>query len=134
MSDLPPPPPPPRNTPPRQPFKGLKPRGSGGPGQNPQDGNSRTPLPRWAVWAIIATVLALGIGSQMFATDTGERLSYTEFLQQVRAGKVEKITLNNATNTISGTLTDGSKFTTTGAVQLSDADEQLLKERGVDYD
>jgi cell division protease FtsH len=86
------------------------------------------------VWAIIATVLALGIGSQMFATDTGERLSYTEFLQQVRAGKVEKITLNNATNTISGTLTDGSKFTTTGAVQLSDADEQLLKERGVDYD
>jgi cell division protease FtsH len=134
MSDLPPPPPPPRNTPPRQPFKGLKPRGTGGPGQNPQDGNSRTPLPRWAVWAIIATVLALGIGSQMFATDTGERLSYTEFLQQVRAGKVEKITLNNATNTISGTLTDGSKFTTTGAVQLSDADEQLLKERGVDYD
>ena len=134
MSDLPPPPPPPRNTPPRQPFKGLKPRGSGGPGQNPQDGNGRTPLPRWAVWAIIATVLALGIGSQMFATDTGERLSYTEFLQQVRAGKVEKITLNNATNTISGTLTDGSKFTTTGAVQLSDADEQLLKERGVDYD
>ena len=134
MSDLPPPPPPPRNTPTRQPFKGLKPRGSGGPGQNQQDGNSRTPLPRWAVWAIIATVLALGIGSQMFATDTGERLSYTEFLQQVRAGKVEKITLNNATNTISGTLTDGSKFTTTGAVQLSDADEQLLKERGVDYD
>ncbi|MFM8600918.1 MAG: ATP-dependent zinc metalloprotease FtsH, partial [Actinomycetota bacterium] len=94
----------------------------------------RTPLPRWAVWAIIATVLALGIGSQMFATDTGERLSYTEFLQQVRAGKVEKVTLNNATNTISGTLTDGSKFTTTGAVQLSDADEQLLKDRGVDYD
>ncbi|MFN5651257.1 MAG: ATP-dependent zinc metalloprotease FtsH, partial [Actinomycetes bacterium] len=125
---------PPRNTPPRQPFKGHKPRVSCGRGQNQQDGISRSPLPRWAVWAIIATVLALGIGSQMFATDTGERLSYTEFLQQVRAGKVEKITLNNATNTISGTLTDGSKFTTTGAVQLSDADEQLLKERGVDYD
>ncbi|MEY5059711.1 MAG: ATP-dependent protease FtsH, partial [Actinomycetota bacterium] len=44
------------------------------------------------------------------------------------------VTLNNATNTITGTLTDGSKFSTTGAVQLSDADEQLLKERGVDYD
>jgi cell division protease FtsH len=70
----------------------------------------------------------------MFAADTGERLSYTEFLEQVRAGKVERVTLNNATNTITGTLTDGSKFSTTGAVQLSDADEQLLKERGVDYD
>jgi cell division protease FtsH len=132
MSDLPPPPPPPRSTPPRPPFKGLRPRNSGGQGQ--QDGNGRTPLPRWAVWAIIAAVLALGIGSQMFATVPGERLSYTEFLQQVRSGKVEKITLNNATNTITGTLTDGSKFSTTGAMQLSDADEQLLKERGVDYD
>ena len=132
MSDLPPPPPPPRSTPPRDPFKGLRPRNGGGQGQ--QDGNGRTPLPRWAVWAIVAAVLALGIGSQMFATDTGERLSYTEFLQQVRSGKVEQITLNNATNTITGTLTDGSKFTTTGAMQLSDADEQLLKEKGVDYD
>jgi cell division protease FtsH len=132
MSDLPPPPPPPRSTPPRPSFKGLRPRNSGGQGQ--QDGNGRTPLPRWAVWAVIAAVLALGIGSQMFATDPGERLSYTEFLQQVRSGKVEKITLNNATNTITGTLTDGSKFSTTGAMQLSDADEQLLKERGVDYD
>lgn len=132
MSDLPPPPPPLRSTPPRPSFKGLRPRNSGGQGQ--QDGNGRTPLPRWAVWAVIAAVLALGIGSQMFATDPGERLSYAEFLQQVRSGKVEKITLNNATNTITGTLTDGSKFSTTGAMQLSDADEQLLKERGVDYD
>jgi cell division protease FtsH len=130
MSDLPPPPPP-RSTPPRPPFKGLKPRHNNG---TPQEPGQRTPLPRWAVWAIIAAVLALGVGSQMFAADTGERLSYTEFLEQVRAGKVERVTLNNATNTITGTLTDGSKFSTTGAVQLSDADEQLLKERGVDYD
>ena len=130
MSDLPPPPPP-RSTPPRPPFKGLKPRNNTG---TPQEPGQRTPLPRWAVWAIIAAVLALGVGSQMFAADTGERLSYTEFLEQVRAGKVERVTLNNATNTITGTLTDGSKFSTTGAVQLSDADEQLLKERGVDYD
>jgi len=130
MSDLPPPPPP-RSTPPRPPFKGLKPRNNNG---TPQEPGQRSPMPRWAVWAIIAAVLALGVGSQMFAADTGERLSYTEFLEQVRAGKVERVTLNNATNTITGTLTDGSKFSTTGAVQLSDADEQLLKERGVDYD
>ncbi|MEY2710992.1 MAG: ATP-dependent protease FtsH, partial [Actinomycetota bacterium] len=123
--------PPPRSTPPRPPFKGLKPRNNNG---TPQEPGQRTPMPRWAVWAIIAAVLALGVGSQMFAADTGERLSYTEFLEQVRAGKVERVTLNNATNTITGTLTDGSKFSTTGAVQLSDADEQLLKERGVDYD
>jgi cell division protease FtsH len=31
-------------------------------------------------------------------------------------------------------MSDGSEFTTTGAASLSDADEQLLKEKGVDYD
>lgn len=31
-------------------------------------------------------------------------------------------------------MSDGSEFITTGAASLSDADEQLLKEKGVDYD
>ena len=37
-------------------------------------------------------------------------------------------------NQISGTLKNGGEFVTTGAVALSDADETLLKEKGVDYD
>jgi cell division protease FtsH len=91
-------------------------------------------MPRWAIWAIVAAVITIGVGAQMFTTTTGEKLSYTEFLQQVRNGSVQKVTINNATNTITGTLSDGSKFSTTGAVTLSDADEQLLKQMGVDYD
>jgi cell division protease FtsH len=131
MSDLPPPPPPPRNQPPRAPFKGFSPRGQKG--QGPDQG-TRPPMPRWAIWAIVAAVITIGVGAQMFTTTTGEKLSYTEFLQQVRNGSVQKVTINNATNTITGTLSDGSKFSTTGAVTLSDADEQLLKQMGVDYD
>jgi cell division protease FtsH len=91
-------------------------------------------MPRWAIWAIVAAVITIGVGAQMFTTTAGEKLSYTEFLQQVRNGSVQKVTINNATNTITGTLSDGSKFSTTGAVTLSDADEQLLKQMGVDYD
>ncbi|NBU38121.1 MAG: ATP-dependent metallopeptidase FtsH/Yme1/Tma family protein [Actinobacteria bacterium] len=91
-------------------------------------------MPRWAIWAIIAAIIGIGVGAQMFSTTAGEKLSYTEFLQQVRNGSVQKVTINNATNTITGTLSDGSKFSTTGAVTLSDADEQLLKQMGVDYD
>ena len=91
-------------------------------------------MPRWAIWAIIAVVVALAFGAQFLSPSTGERLTYTEFLAQVRNGDVKSVTINNATNTISGTLSDGGKFTTTGAVNLSDADEQLLKEMGVDYD
>ncbi|MFM8793796.1 MAG: ATP-dependent zinc metalloprotease FtsH [Acidimicrobiales bacterium] len=126
MSELPPPPPP-RNEPPRPPFRG--------PRQKPQgEQGARPPMPRWAIWAIVAVVVALAFGAQFLSPSTGERLTYTEFLAQVRNGDVKSVTINNATNTISGTLSDGGRFTTTGAVNLSDADEQLLKQMGVDYD
>lgn len=91
-------------------------------------------MPKWAIWAIIAAVAVLAFGSQYISQPTGEVLTYTEFLAQVRNGDVKEVIINNANNTISGELTNGGKFTTTGAVQLSDADEQLLKEMGVNYD
>ncbi|MCX6515269.1 MAG: ATP-dependent zinc metalloprotease FtsH [Actinobacteria bacterium] len=126
MSDIPPPPPPSRNPQGRNPMKGLrniKPSTDGKP-----------PVPKWAIWAIVAGVVVLAFGSQLFATPTGDKLSYTEFLVQVKNGDVKKVTINNSSNIISGTLQSGTKFTTTGAVNLSDADEQLLKQMGVDYD
>ena len=91
-------------------------------------------MPKWAIWAIVGAVIVLAFGSQLLATPTGDKLSYTEFLVQVKNGDVKKVTINNASNVISGTLQSGAKFTTTGAVALSDADEQLLKQMGVDYD
>jgi cell division protease FtsH len=90
-------------------------------------------MPKWAIWAIIGAVVVLAFGSQFISQPTGEKLSYKEFLVQVQEGNVKDVTINNATNVISGVLTNGGKFTTTGAVQLSDSDEQLLKQNGVDY-
>jgi cell division protease FtsH len=91
-------------------------------------------MPKWAIWAIVAAVVVLAFGSQLFATPTGDKLTYTEFLVQVKNGDVKQVSINNSSNVISGTLQSGAKFTTTGAVNLSDADEQLLKQMGVDYD
>jgi cell division protease FtsH len=90
-------------------------------------------MPKWAIWAIVGAVMVLALGSQFVSQPTGEKLSYKEFLVQVQEGNVKDVTINNATNVISGVLTNGGKFTTTGAVQLSNADEQLLKQNGVDY-
>ena len=123
---MPPPPPPPRNQPSRNPIKGMR------NGKPSADG--KPPMPKWAIWAIVGAVLVLAFGSQFISTTTGETLTYTEFLEQVRNGDVQDVTINNATNVISGKLTNGGKFTTTGSVQLSDADEQLLKQMGVNYD
>lgn len=91
-------------------------------------------MPKWAIWAIVAAVVVLAFGSQLISQPTGEQLSYREFLEQVRNGDVKEVTINNSSNVISGVLTNGGKFTTTGAANLSDADEQLLKEMNVDYD
>ncbi|MGA1764213.1 MAG: ATP-dependent zinc metalloprotease FtsH, partial [Ilumatobacteraceae bacterium] len=62
------------------------------------------------------------------------RLSYTEFLELVERGEVRQVTINNLNNQITGTLDDAREFVTTGSNTLSDADEQLLKAKGVDYD
>jgi cell division protease FtsH len=127
MSEMPPPPPPPKNQPPRNPFKSFK--------DNKEPGaEGKSPMPRWAIWAIVAAVIVMAFGSQMLSQPTGDKISYTEFLELVRDGDVREITINNATNVISGELKNGSKFTTTGAVSMSDADEQLLKDQGVNYD
>jgi cell division protease FtsH len=126
MSEMPPPPPPPRNQPSRNPIKGMRNSKPGAEG--------KPPMPKWAIWAIVAAVAVMAFGSQFVSTSTGEKLTYTEFLEQVRNGDVQSVIINNATNTISGKLANGGKFTTTGSVQLSDADEQLLKQMGVNYD
>jgi cell division protease FtsH len=91
-------------------------------------------MPRWAVWALIAVAVALFIGPRLMPSVERTRLSYTEFLELVERGDVRKVTINNLNNEITGTLDDAREFVTTGANNLSDADEQLLKSKGVDYD
>lgn len=91
-------------------------------------------MPRWATWAIVAVVILLIAGPRIWPTSTATKLTYTEFLDLVDQGQIKQVEINNLSNQISGTLNDGSEFVTTGAVALSDADETLLKAKGVDYD
>ncbi len=138
MSKLPPPPPPsnqPGSSKPRQQRQLRK----GMPGKSQKNGASPTgkdkpSMPRWAVWALIAVAAALVIGPRFIPSTTATKFTYTEFLEAVSNGQVTSVKINNLSNTISGELTSGDTFTTTGAVTLSDADEQLLKSKNVDYD
>jgi len=91
-------------------------------------------MPKWAVWALIAVAGALIIGPRFIPTTTATKFTYTQFLEAVSNGQVASVKINNLSNTISGELANGDTFTTTGAVSLSDADEQLLKSKNVDYD
>jgi cell division protease FtsH len=86
------------------------------------------------VWVLLGVLMVLLFRPLFWPEPDVDKLTYTEFLEQVRAGEVTEITINNTTNVISGTLQDGREFRTTGAPQLSEADEALLKEKGVVYD
>ena len=138
MSKLPPPPPQsnqPGSSNPRQQRQLRK----GMPGKPQKNGTSPTgkdkpSMPRWAVWALIAVAAALVIGPRFIPTTTATKISYTEFLAKVTNGEVKSVKINNLSNTISGEYRNGDTFTTTGAVTLSDADEQLLKSEKVNYD
>ena len=138
MSKLPPPPPPskqPGSSKPRQQRQLRK----GMLGNSQKNGASPTgkdkpSMPRWAVWALIAVAAALIVGPRFIPTSTATKFTYTEFLEAVSNGQVTSVKINNLSNIISGELTSGDSFTTTGAVTLSDADEQLLKSKNVDYD
>ncbi|MGA0064635.1 MAG: ATP-dependent zinc metalloprotease FtsH [Ilumatobacteraceae bacterium] len=138
MAGLPPPPPPPSSgrTPRQQRRFGNQSSGSGG--SNKSNGaakpTNQRQMPKWAVWLIVGVAIALIIGPRLVPTTDPTRVTYTEFLELVENSRVREVRINNLTNVISGTLNDGSNFSTTGATALSDADEQLLKAKGVDYD
>lgn len=138
MSKLPPPPPPskqPGSTKPGQQRylrKGML-------GKSQKNGTSPTgkdkpSMPRWAVWALVAVAAVLVVGPRFMPSTTATKFTYTEFLEAVSNGQVTSVEINNLSNIISGELASGDSFTTTGAVTLSDADEQLLKSKNVDYD
>jgi cell division protease FtsH len=85
---------------------------------------------------MIAILVAMFVLPRFWPSETGDQLSYTEFIAQAQAGEVKTAVVNNTTNTISGELTDGTKYTTTGGGDrgVSAADEAMLREQGVDLD
>jgi cell division protease FtsH len=137
MSNLPPPPPPPppgRGRGQQRPGDQRQPGNQGGGG----DGGVRRPSnwPRWSIWLIAGVILLALLVPGLWPDDKGQKITYTEFMTQVREGNVESVVVNNSTNTITGTLDDGTQFTTTGGGDrsLSEADEAVLRENEVDIE
>jgi cell division protease FtsH len=124
MQQQSPPPPPP---PPGRQSSGGQSGGSGGSG-------FFGGMPRWSLWVLLG-VLVLGFGvASLFPSGTSEDLTYSEFRQEVLAGDVEQITIDNNNGDITGRLDDGSEFETTGPVDggIPEDDLQLLQENDVE--
>ena len=122
MSNLPPPPPPP-------PGRGQQ-QGQ----QPPSNPKGRGGWPRWALPVILAVVVGSLLLNQIWPSEEGERLSYTDFITAVQKDEVDSFTLTNGSNSISGELKDGTLFTSTVRDNFPDAEERaLLDEHEVNW-
>ncbi|MEQ1873927.1 MAG: ATP-dependent zinc metalloprotease FtsH [Ilumatobacteraceae bacterium] len=124
MSNLPPPPPPPpagrgQQPGPQPPPGGKKPTGVG--------------WPRWAVPVLLAVLVGTLLLNQVWPSDDGEKLSYDEFITAVENDEVVKFTVTDGSNSISGELEDGTKFTTTARDNFPlESEKALFEEHDVE--
>ncbi|MFZ8999556.1 MAG: ATP-dependent metallopeptidase FtsH/Yme1/Tma family protein, partial [Ilumatobacteraceae bacterium] len=116
MDKLPPPPPPPppgrgRQSGPNPNHDRRQSEGADG-----QDGPSTpTWIRKWGPWIAMGVLLAVFIIPSLVAGDRGEELSYRDFISLVEDGSVERVDWENVTGKITGELSDGSTFQTTGS-------------------
>ena len=100
------------------------PSGSGGNGPN---------LPGWTRWlvplvAIVAVAFLIG---QFVGSPSTKNFSYTEFLHQVQASKVDSVTIG-PDGRVTGKLTSGKSFHTTIPTAIDNGDlEQTLQDKNV---
>ena len=91
---------------------------------------------RWLAWVALLVILGTLILPGLFSDDTTETITYSEFLDQVAAGAVVTVEINNNNGDITGELADGGTFRTTGPTELPPGDYALLREQlgsGVEF-
>jgi len=85
------------------------------------------------VWALIGMVLIAFLLSSLLGGSKSNQIEYIpDFLDRVNAGQVKQIDVyEDHTTRITGQLTDGKSFTTTGPAILPDKDLELLRSKNV---
>jgi len=90
--------------------------------------------PRWTIWILLAVIAGALFLPSLFSTSPGNAITYGDFLEDLRTDQVQSSTFDNTNGNVAGTLDDNTKFTTTGPLQPSDADQALMTEKGVKFE
>ena len=103
--------------------------GRTGPGSLPGSDQTR----RWVLVVVIVALMVLFIGSGMFNRSSAKSIGFSQFQHDLATHQVETASFNNSTGAITGTLTNGTSYTTTGPVKLPDSFYATLKAANVKY-
>ncbi len=90
-------------------------------------------MPKWGLWVLLGLTLVIVLSSSLAASGDRERISYSDFMAEVRAGRVDTVEVDNTNGGISGELASGDEFRTTGPLDggIPDADLTVLREQDV---
>src|ERR671916_2735934 len=121
MSQQSPPPPPP------PPPPGRSSRGSGSGGREQQ-------MPRWAIWVLAGVIVSMFVLSPLFTSDNRTDIAYSDLRDRVAADEVREITWSNDGGSISGTLEDGTEFSSNGPTEPPEDDLALFREHDVNVE
>ena len=138
MSNLPPPPPPPppgRGRGSRRPEKPAQRDDHDHNSSDDFDGGERRSFPKWGWWIIALVLVGALLAPSFWPSNDGETLEYTEWIAQVAEGRIESAEINTGSGKITGEFTNGDRYNTNGGGErgVSEADEELLREQGVNY-
>ena len=77
---------------------------------------------------MIGAIIAVFLATTMLPDDSGEEISYPDFLDRVTEGGIVQGTYNNNSGSIKATAVDGTEYASNGPLPLPDADTALINE------
>ena len=83
---------------------------------------------RLVVWLMIGAIIAIFLATTMLPNESGNEISYPDFLDRVTEGAIVQGTYNNNSGSIKATAVDGTEYASNGPLPLPDADTAIINE------
>ena len=77
---------------------------------------------------MIGAIIAIFLATTMLPNESGDEISYPDFLDRVTEGGIVQGTYNNNSGSIKATAVDGTEYASNGPLPLPDADTALINE------
>ncbi|MBT3247873.1 MAG: ATP-dependent zinc metalloprotease FtsH [Actinobacteria bacterium] len=101
------------------------------PSSEPSGSKANKGWPRWGIWMLMGLLAATLLYPLLQPSEDLEALPYDQFLARVADGEVTEVTVDNQTGRIEIRTSEGVAFTTTGPLELSAVDRQVLTDSGI---
>jgi cell division protease FtsH len=91
-------------------------------------------MPRWAIWVLAGALVSMFLLPTLFSSDDRTDIAYSDLRGKVAEDQVKEITWSNNGGSITGTLEDGTEFSSNGPTEPPEDDLALFREHDVEVE